>query len=107
MAADRVAAIIPKPMADPLQENRAREMRQQIRNFFIHALSEIAIDKAFKRNLEYSRGVLRVGQDLLPITSYARVSVIALGKAAQRMAQALNSELGPQAGIIATPTPPE
>ena len=42
-------------------------MRQQIRDFFLHALSEIAIDKAFKRNLEYSRGVLRVGQDLLAV----------------------------------------
>jgi|tagenome__1003787_1003787.scaffolds.fasta_scaffold20977491_2 glycerate 2-kinase len=82
-------------------------MREQVRAIFLHALAEIGIDKAFKRNVEYSRGVLRIGQDLLPINSYGRVTVIAIGKAAQAMAQALNTEMGPQAGIIATPTPPE
>src|SRR4051812_28715991 len=107
MAANGLAAIIPKLMADPVQESRAREVREQLRGFFLNALGEIGIDKAFKRNLEYSRGVLRIGQDLLPIASYARVTVIALGKAAHPMAQALNTEMGPQAGIIATPTRPE
>src|SRR3954468_16260650 len=107
MAADGLAAIIPKLMADPVQESRAREVREQVRGFFLHALSEIGIEKAFQRNLEYGRGVLRVGQDLLPITSYARVTVIAIGKAAHTMAQALNAEMGPQAGIIATPNRPE
>src|SRR5207248_5083506 len=60
-----------------------------------------------KRNVEYSRGVLRIGQELLPISSYGRVTVIAIGKAAHPMAQALNSEMGPQAGIIATPNRPD
>ena len=82
-------------------------MREQVRGIFLHALGEIGIDKAFKRNVEYSRGVLRIGQDLLPVASYGRVTVIAIGKAAQPMAQALNAEMGPQAGIIATPNPPE
>src|SRR5438477_3560264 len=94
-------------MADLVQESRAREVREQIRGFFLHALGEIGIDKAFKRNLEYGRGVLRIGQDLLPIASYARVTVVAIGKAAHAMALALNAEMGPQAGIIATPTQPE
>jgi len=94
-------------VSESAQEIRAREMRQQVRGFFLHALSEIGIDKAFKRNVEYSRGVLRIGQDLLPIASYGRVSVIAIGKAAQTMAQALNAEMGPQAGIIATPKAPD
>jgi len=107
MATDRAAAIIPKPMADSTQDVREREMRQQVRGIFLHALSEIGIDRAFKRNVEYSRGVLRIGQDLLPIGSFGRVTVIAIGKAAHTMAQALNAELGPQAGIIATPTAPE
>ena len=82
-------------------------MRQQVRGVFLHALSEIGIDKAFKRNVEYSRGVLRVGQDLLPVAAFGRVTVIAIGKAAQAMAHALNSEMGPQAGIIAIPNAPE
>src|SRR3954470_2478 len=94
-------------MADLVQESRAREIRQQVRGFFLHALGEIGIDKAFKRNVEYTRGVLRIGQDLLPIASYGRVTVIAMGKAAHTMAQALNAEMGPQAGIIVTPTPPD
>jgi glycerate 2-kinase len=94
-------------MPETVQEAHAREMRQQVRGIFLHALGEIGIDKAFKRNVEYSRGVLRIGQDLLPIASFGRVTVIAIGKAAQAMAQALNAEMGPQAGIIATPTAPE
>src|SRR6266404_5922423 len=106
MAADRAAAIIP-PVSESSQETRAREMRQQVRGIFLHALGEIGMDKAFKRNVEYGRGVLRIGQDLLPIASFGRVTVIAIGKAAQAMAQALNTEMGPQAGIIATPTAPE
>jgi glycerate 2-kinase len=82
-------------------------MREQVRGIFLHALGEIGIDKAFKRNVEYSRGVLRIGHDLMPIASYGRVTVIAIGKAAQPMAHALNAEMGPQAGIIAAPNPPE
>ena len=106
MAAQRAPAIIP-PVPDTPQQLRAREMREQVRGIFLHALGEIGIDKAFKRNVEYSRGVLRIGQDLLPISSYGRVTVIAIGKAAHPMAQALNSEMGPQAGIIATPNRPD
>jgi len=94
-------------VSESAQDVRAREVRQQVRGIFLHALAEIGIDKAFKRNVEYSRGVLRIGQDLLPIASYGRVTVIAIGKAAQTMAQALNAEMGPQAGIIATPTAPD
>jgi hydroxypyruvate reductase len=106
MVAERAAAIIP-PVPESPNEARAREVRQQVRGIFLHALAEIGIDKAFKRSVEYSRGVLRIGQDLLPVASFGRVSVIAIGKAAQTMAQALSAEMGPQAGIIATPAAPE
>src|SRR4051812_4502410 len=106
MVAERAAAIIPA-VSESSQDLRAREMREQVRSIFLHALGEIGIDKAFKRNVEYSRGVLRIGHDLMPIASYGRVTVIAIGKAAQAMAQALNAEMGPQAGIIAAPNPPE
>ena len=58
-------------------------MREQVRAIFLRTLGEIGIEKAFKRNVEYSRGVLRIGHDLMPIASYGRVTVIAIGKAAQ------------------------
>jgi len=106
VVAGRAAAIIP-PVSDTAKELRARETREQVRGIFLHALGEIGIDKAFKRNVEYSRGVLRIGHDLMPVASYGRVTVIAIGKAAHPMAQALNAEMGPQAGIIAAPNPPE
>jgi glycerate 2-kinase len=106
VAAERAPVIIP-PVSDTARDLRAREMREQVRGIFLHALGEIGIDKAFKRNVEYSRGVLRIGHDLMPIASYGRVTVIAIGKAAQPMAHALNAEMGPQAGIIAAPNPPE
>src|SRR3954471_13254637 len=106
MVAERAAAIIPA-VSDTARDLRAHEMREQVRGIFLHALGEIGIEKAFKRNVEYSRSVLRIGHDLMPIASYGRVTVIAIGKAAQPMAQALNAEMGPQAGIIAAPNSPE
>ena len=57
-------------MSETAQEVRAREIREQVRGIFLHALGEIGIDKAFKRSVEYSRGVLRIGHDLMPLASY-------------------------------------
>src|SRR5438270_13403834 len=59
---------------------------------------------AFERHVHYSRGVLRVREDLYQLDSCSRVLVIAFGKSAQEMTSLLAEQLGPLAtGIISTP----
>jgi glycerate 2-kinase len=78
---------------------------QQIaRDIFLHALKQADIAQAFARHFHYERGVWRVFDDLFALDRYARVHVVAFGKAAQTMAEAMVAQLGPLAnGIIAAP----
>ena len=87
----------------------ASEMRDVARQIFLHALSESSIEKAFDRHVFYEKGVLRIADDLYDISSYARVFVVSIGKAAQSMVEALISRVGPGAGmtgIVCGPTKP-
>src|SRR5438270_12768003 len=59
---------------------------------------------AFERHVQYSRGVLRVREDLYQLDSCSRVLVIAFGQSAHEMTSLLAEQLGPLAtGIISTP----
>jgi len=69
-------------------------MRAVAREIFLHALAESSIEKAFERNVEYGRGVLRIGEDLHDLASYNRVRVVSIGKAAHAMAEALAGKVG-------------
>ena len=94
------------PKLDTMQ---AREMRATAREIFLHALSESSIERGFDRHVFYERGVLRVGEDLYDISSYGRVFVVSIGKAAHTMVEALMSRLGPGVGvtgIVCGPTQP-
>ncbi|HJT52462.1 MAG TPA: DUF4147 domain-containing protein, partial [Candidatus Angelobacter sp.] len=62
-------------------------MRSLAREIFLDALTEAGIGEAFERHVSSDRGVLRVCDDLYDLKSYSRVLVIALGKAAHRMAE--------------------
>jgi len=76
---------------------------------FLHALSESNISNAFDKHIGYERGVLRVGEDLYDISSFSRVFVIAIGKAAHTMTQALMTKMGAGVGvtgIVCAPTEP-
>jgi len=79
-----------QPGAGPTQMSACSTAR----DIFLHALAESSIEKAFERNVEYSRGVLRIGQDLHDLGSYNRVRVVSLGKAAHAMAAALAAKVG-------------
>jgi glycerate 2-kinase len=70
-------------------------MRRTLRDIFVKALEQIAIPKAFSTKLDYSRGVLRIEQDLYDLSSYSRVLVIAMGKAAHTMLASLIDQTGP------------
>lgn len=78
---------------------QAREMRATAREIFLYALAESSIEKAFERHVYYDRGVLRVGDDLYDISSYARVYVVSIGKAAHTMVESLMGRLGPGVGV--------
>ena len=80
------------------------DQRQTAREIFQYALRHTSIASAFDRNVVYERGVLRVCEDLYELDSYTRVLVIALGKAAHTMVEALAGQLGSRAqGIVAAP----
>jgi glycerate 2-kinase len=85
----------------------APDMRAVAREIFASALAECTMDKAFERSLTCDRGVLRIGQDLYDLRAYGRVFVVAMGKAAHTMAEALTARVGPLEGIVIAPIEPQ
>src|SRR5215472_6437244 len=84
----------------------AVEMRAVARQIFLRALSEASIEKAFARNVQYERGILRIGDDLHNLQSYSRVLAVSFGKAGHRMGECLAQQVGTTVqGIIADPNP--
>jgi len=82
-------------------------MRQLLRDVFIETLAEINTPRVFAKKVEYSRGVLRVEQDLYDLGSYSRALVIAVGKAAHTMLESLVAQTGPVLeGIVVCSHPP-
>ena len=89
----------------PESEARFREMRETAERLFRTALGDSTIAEAFDRHLDFSRGVLRISQDLYQLDSYRRVLVVSMGKGAHAMAHALAHKLGAGAqGIVAGST---
>ncbi len=81
-----------------------QQMRIIAREIFLHALHEASIQRAFQKNVQFERGVLRIRDDLYDLGSFTQVLVLALGKAGHSMAQELRGQIGTFAGgIIATP----
>jgi hydroxypyruvate reductase len=85
----------------------ARSLREAARSIFQQALDQASIAGAFARHVQCDRGVLRIGEDLYDLHSYARVLVISLGKAAHTMVEALSEQVGPRIeGIVASSVEP-
>ncbi len=85
------------------------EMRTIARDIFQHALDESSIERGFSRNLNYERGILRVGEDLYDLGTFSRIFVVSFGKGAHSSLEALISRLGPgvgATGIVCAPTLP-
>jgi glycerate 2-kinase len=94
-------------MLDPDRETKFREMREKARGIFQPSLAGSSIHKAFERHVNCDRGVLRVREDLFDLHSYSHVPVIALGKAAHTMVEALAEQVGSSLeGMVASSTPP-
>lgn len=83
-------------------------MRDLARRIFLDTLKAIAIPRIFSKKIEYSRGVLRIEQDLYDLSSYERVLVISMGKAAHAMLEALIAQTGSTLeGIVVCSHPPQ
>jgi hydroxypyruvate reductase len=83
------------------------DMRALAREIFLDTLAECSVAAAFQRNVEYDHGVLRIGEDLYNLDSYTRVFVVAIGKAAHTMTDALIVQVGGRVeGVVVAPTEP-
>jgi glycerate 2-kinase len=83
-------------------------MREIARHIFDHALRESSINQAFARNVQCERGVLRICEDLYDLSSFDRLFVVSIGKAAHTMLAALHEQSGERfEGIVASSVEPE
>jgi glycerate 2-kinase len=90
-----------------LAGDRTIEMRAMARRLFEHGLAEANIDHAFLRHVSCEHNTLRVCEDLYELSAYNRVLVVSIGKAAQKMVDALESSAGSRfEGIIASSLAP-
>lgn len=84
------------------------DVRNLLRQLFLDTLNEISLPRVFSKKVEYSRGVLRVEQDLYDLSAYSRVQVIAFGKAANTMLDSLVALTGPRfEGVAVCSEPPK
>ena len=84
-----------------------RHMRDVAREIFTSALKNASIESAFGRHVHCHRGVLRICEDLYDLDSYQRVFVVAIGKAAHTMTEALVAQVGGRLeGIVASSVEP-
>lgn len=86
--------------------SESHSMRSAAREMFLQALAQCSIEKAFDRHLAYDHGVLRIGDDLYPLSSYSRILAVSFGKAGHHMAEILSRMVGPtMQGIVCDPNP--
>jgi glycerate 2-kinase len=80
--------------------------RQTAQRILLDALAAIEVHRAMLRKIQFRNGDLKMGEQLVSVTRPPRV--VALGKAATRMAATLNDILAGQiqAGVVVTPLEP-
>lgn len=90
-------------------EKAVTQMRDVARQVFLDTLAQSSVQAAFEHHVAYERGILRVAEDLYNLDSFTRLLVVAIGKAAHTMAEALVKQLGTRAaGFVVSPvSPPE
>jgi glycerate 2-kinase len=80
-----------------LDEKIVTQMRDVARQIFLDTLAQSSVAAAFARHVAYDRGILRIGDDLYNLDSFTRLLVVAIGKAAHTMAEALVTQVGTRA----------
>lgn len=83
------------------------DLRPIAREIFLRALQQASIQLAFERHVHCERGVLRICEDLYDLHAFSRVQVVAIGKAAHTMTEALVAQAGAGfEGIVASSVTP-
>jgi len=85
------------------------ELKQLARRIFQETISAIDIPKAMQRKLRREGTVLRLNDTAVDLRAFAKVRVIAIGKAAQTMVESFESLLDGEfrfEGIVSAPAPP-
>ena len=85
------------------------ELKQLARRIFQETISAIDIPEAMQRKLRRERTVLRLNDTAVDLRAFAKVRVIAIGKAAHAMLEGFGGLLGGEfrfEGIVSAPTPP-
>jgi glycerate 2-kinase len=92
-----------------LDEKVVAQMRDVARQIFLETLGESSVEAAFERHVAYGRGILRISDDLYSLDSFTRLLVVAIGKAAHTMAEALVKQVGTRAAgfVVSSVNPPE
>jgi hydroxypyruvate reductase len=85
--------------SEPAGSALVTEMRATALEIFMHTLAESSVERMFTKSVSYEGSVLRVGDESYDINSYARVFVVAIGKASHTMVQALSERIGAGVGI--------
>src|SRR5438876_12029363 len=95
-------------MPSPADRQRAAvEMRVTARQLFEHALAHATIGKAFQRNVDCGRGVLRICEDLYDLDSFRNIFVVSIGKAAHSLLNSLEMQAGRRfEGIVSSSVDP-
>ncbi len=90
-------------------DKTAVQMRDVARQIFLDTLAESSVEAAFARHVAYDHSVLRVGEDLYSLDMFSRLLVVAIGKAAHTMAEALVKQLGSRVAgfVVSSVNPPE
>ena len=93
---------------EPTLNAQSANMRELARGIFLDTLKEISIPRVFGEKVEYARGMLRVEEDLYDLNAYSRVFVVAMGKAAHTMLDALVAQTGPtlEGIVVCSESPP-
>ena len=94
-------------MPDQSKAEENETARSALLSIFRHVLSECSVARAFSRQVDYDRGILRIGEDLYPVSGSDPVVAIAFGKAAHPMAGTLARYIGGAVrGVVAGPDEP-
>jgi glycerate 2-kinase len=85
------------------------DLKQLARRIFLETLAAIDIPEVMRRKLLLEGSVLRCSETAVDLRAFAKVRVIAFGKASHAMVEGLTSLLPPDValqGIVSAPTPP-
>jgi hydroxypyruvate reductase len=82
-------------------------MKERLREIFLETIHELRIDQVMRSAIQFDGGVLKFGQESIDLSRFKKVIVIAIGKAAGRMAEEFVAIAAPHrvSGIVVSSVP--